>query len=99
MHTPLTMLVQLPPGCGAWTVGEKELSPPGVSAFSVGDTIDEVVDDGVVVVEGSSLVLLQPDRVPMTTSAVAPPANAIRLITRPLLIVTSVVRRCSHAQE
>jgi len=71
-------------------VGEKELFPPGMSAFSVSDTavdgvvaVDEgvVVADGVVVVEGPSSELLQPAvRAPIMTRAAAPADSVSRRI-------------------
>jgi hypothetical protein len=64
-------------GAGAGlTVGENELGPPGFTAFSVGDGAGELVDAGVVVVEGDSLSLvLQPAvSAPIPTIA-APPAK------------------------
>ena len=52
---------QVSPGCGGVMVGENEPGPP--AAFSVGvsaGALDAGADVGVVVVLGSSLVLLQP---------------------------------------
>ena len=57
------------------TVGENEFAPPGLTAFSVGDTD---ADEGVVVVEGDSFALeLHAVSVPMPTIAAPPAKRAI----------------------
>jgi hypothetical protein len=56
-------------------VGENEFAPPGLTAFSVGDTD---ADEGVVVVEGDSFALeLHAVSVPMPTIATPPAKRAI----------------------
>lgn len=61
------------------TVGENELAPPGLTAFSVGDADGAAeVDDGVVVVEGDSFALeLHAVSAPMPTIATPPAKRAI----------------------
>ena len=84
MHTPLTTLAHVPPGGTGSIVGEKELPPPGVSAFSVAegeaelDDVDDVVDGA-----SFSVVGLQAVSVPTATSAVPPATSAIRRLRRP----------------
>jgi len=57
------------------TVGENEFAPPGLTAFSVGDTD---ADEGVVVVEGDSFALeLHAVSAPMPTIAAPPAKRAI----------------------
>lgn len=87
------MLVQIGPGWWS-TVGEKELGPPGLTAFSVG--VAEGDDEGVVVVEGASCSLLvQPDvRAPIPTIATPPAKTAIRRVKRPELMTCPV---CNEA--
>ena len=59
------------------TVGENEFAPPGLTAFSVGDT-DADVDEGVVVVEGDSFAFeLHAVSAPMPTIAAPPAKRAI----------------------
>ena len=103
------MLVQLPPGCGALTVGENELLSPGESAFSVPETVGgavdvvdgtDVVDDGVVVVVGSSLVLLHPAvSVPIVTIAAVAPASASRLIIETLRMISHLLPGAGRVPE
>jgi hypothetical protein len=80
----LTIVLQLAPGGVGLIVGENELFPPGLTAFSVGETgavldADGAVVAGVVVVVGSSLVLVEQPAVsvPITTRE-APPATSAR---------------------
>lgn len=82
------MLVQVGPGWWA-TVGENELGPPGVTAFSVGV---DTGDDGVVVVDGASCSLLvQPDvRAPIPIIATPPAKTAIRRVKRSELMACPV---------
>ena len=57
------------------TVGENEFAPPGLTAFSVGDTD---ADEGVVVVEGDSFAFeLHAVSAPMPTIAAPPAKRAI----------------------
>jgi hypothetical protein len=83
----LTIVLQLAPGGAGLIVGENELSAPGLTAFSVGDTGAALDADGAVVagavvagVVGSSLVLvLQPAvSVPIMTRDAPPATNARR---------------------
>jgi hypothetical protein len=80
----LTIVLQLAPGGVGLIVGENELFPPGPTAFSVGEIgavldADGAVVAGVVVVVGSSLVLVEQPAVsvPITTRE-APPATSAR---------------------
>ena len=61
------------------TVGENEFAPPGLTAFSVGDTEGATdVEEGGVVVEGDSFALeLHAVSVPMPTIAAPPAKRAI----------------------
>ncbi len=103
------MLLQLPPGWVGLIEGEKELPPPGDSAFSVPETVGgaddvvdgaEVVDDGVVVVVGSSLVLLHPAvSVPIVTIAAAAPASASRLIIDTLRMISHLLPGAGRVPE
>lgn len=92
MHTPPTTLLQVAGGGVGLMVGEKEFSPPREIAFSVSDTVggvdDGVVADGVLVVGGTSSVLLQPAvSEPIITRAAALPASANRLVARTLIMI------------
>jgi len=63
---------------GAFTVGVKELAPPGVSAFSVGDGAGALELVGVVVLDGASLLSLpHAVKVPIPTIATPPAKSAI----------------------
>ena len=76
MQTLLTMLEHIAGAGDAPTVGENELGPPGLMAFSVGDGAGELVEAGVVVVDGDSLVLeLQPADSAVIPTIAAPPAK------------------------
>ena len=63
---------------GALTVGVKELAPPGVRAFSVGDGAGALELVGVVVLDGASLLSLpHAVKVPIPTIATPPAKSAI----------------------
>ncbi len=66
-------------------VGENELLPPGLTAFSVGDGAGALDDVGVVVVVGDSLAFeLQPAvSAPIPTIAAPPAIRAIWRVNRP----------------
>lgn len=95
------MLLQLPPGWVGLIEGEKELPPPGDIFFCVPDTAGDVVDDdGVVVVVGSSLVLLHPAvSVPIVTIAAVAPASASRLIIETLRIISHLLPGAGRVPE
>ena len=77
---PMTSLQTAPGGFGL-TDGENELAPPGVTAFSVGETEVVVV---VVVVDGLSFALeLQAVNAPIPTIAAPPAKSAIWRVKRP----------------
>lgn len=63
---------------GAFTEGVKELAPPGVIAFSVGDGAGALELVGVVVLDGASLLSLpHAVKVPIPTIATPPAKSAI----------------------
>ena len=84
-----------PVGAGrALTVGEKELAPPGPTAFSVGagafDGVAGALDSGDFVVSaGFSFSVAHADSAPIPTMASAPVASANRLAKRVYIIVFS----------
>ncbi|MFN8042414.1 MAG: hypothetical protein U0S13_03570 [Mycobacterium sp.] len=68
--------LQTTPGGAGLTVGENELAPPGLTAFSVGDAVGATDDVGVVVVDGDSLAFeLQPAVTAPIPTIAAPPAR------------------------
>lgn len=98
MQTPLTTFVHTEPGGAGLMVGENELSPPGPTAFSVGEGVAELGAGAEVVadvVDGASFSVdgLHAVSVPMATSAVPPATIAIRRVRRPEFMMCPFVRK------
>ena len=94
---PVMTLPGKPVGAGrALTVGEKELAPPGPTAFSVGagafDGVAGALDSGDFVVSaGFSFSVAHADSAPIPTMATAPVASANRLAKRVDIIVSPLI--------
>ena len=86
---------------GALTVGEKELFPPGPTAFSVGagalDGVAGALDPGDFVVSaGFSFSVAHAESAPIPTMATAPVTSANRLAKSVVFIIVSPA---SHARR